>query len=277
MLQQDEEVITLIIAGTIMLLLLGMFIISFLFFYQRKHNNHLSEKTQLQSKFHQELLKTQIEVQEQTLNHISREIHDNIGQVLSFVKLSLATVKNMDTGQQHQKIDENRELIAQAINDLRDLSKSLSFERIKVVGLKSAIMREVDRINKSELIKAELEVKGDEYELGAQRELVLFRIFQEAFNNTLKYAFAANLKICLNYTADLFTLEIEDNGAGFSITDKLKENSGSGLKNMENRATLIGGTATISSEPGEGCSIKISLDPLVKQNYADGHYPNSAG
>ena len=274
MLQQDEEVIILIIAGTIMLLLLGIFIISFLFFYQKKHNSHITEKSQLQAQFDHEMLKAQLEIQEQTLTHISREIHDNIGQVLSFVKLSLASAKSPDEKQNHQKIDENRELIAQAITDLRDLSKSLSFERIKTMGLQKAIEHELERVNKSGLVKANLQVTGETYDLGTERELVLFRIFQEGLNNVLKYAYACNLHITLNYSADLFTLTLEDDGSGFSVADKLKENSGSGLKNMENRAALIGGSATIVSVPGKGCCIKISFNPIT---YDNGTYPNSPG
>ncbi|MEO6150027.1 MAG: sensor histidine kinase [Mucilaginibacter sp.] len=274
---QQEEVIVLIIAGTIMLLLLGIFIVSFLFFYQKKHNSHITEKSQLQAQFDQELLKAQLEIQEQTLTHVSREIHDNIGQVLSFVKLSLASAKKMDDKQKNQKIDENRELVAQAITDLRDLSKSLSFERIKTLGLQQAIALELERINKSDIIKTHLHTTGEVYEMDGQKELVLFRIFQEALNNAFKHAYARNLRISLIYAADLFTLTIEDDGAGFSVADKLKENSGSGLKNMDNRAALIGGSATIDSLPGEGCCIKISLDPITRENYANGNYPNSPG
>ncbi|RYZ99794.1 MAG: sensor histidine kinase [Sphingobacteriaceae bacterium] len=277
MLQQDEEGIILIIAGTIMLLMLGMFIISFLFFYQKKHNAHLSEKSQLQAKFDQEMLKAQLEIQEQTLTYISREIHDNIGQVLSFVKLSLASAKTPDEKQNHKKIDENRELISQAINDLRDLSKSLSFERIKSLGLETAIESELERVNKSGLVKANLNVIGQTYKLGVERELVLFRIFQEGLNNALKHAHARNLYITLNYTADLFTLTIDDDGAGFSVRDKLKDNGGSGLKNMDSRAALIGGSATIDSTPGKGCCIKITIDPITYANYAEGIYTNSPG
>ncbi|RVU01427.1 sensor histidine kinase [Mucilaginibacter limnophilus] len=277
MFQQEQEVISLIIAGTIMLLLLGIFIIGFLFFYQKKHNSYISEKAQIQSQFDQELLKAQIEIQEQTLSHISREIHDNIGQVLSFVKLSLASAKTMDEKKNHEKIDETRELISQAITDLRDLSKSLSYERIKMIGLPEAIKAEVDRVTKSGLLNTTLYVSEEHYPLGVQRELVLFRIFQEALNNTLKYAHARNLHISLNYTANLFTLTIEDDGKGFSVADKMNEHSGAGLKNMENRAALIGGSAIINSELGKGCNIKISLNPIAQNNYADGTNQNSAG
>lgn len=274
---QSQENVILIIVGTILLLLMGMFIVSFMFFYQRKHNAYVNERSLLRLQFSEELLKAQIEIQEQTLTYISREIHDNIGQVLSFVKLSLSSLKTLDEQQRHQKIDDNRELIAQAISDLRDLSKSLSFERITTIGLQSAIEAELDRVDKSGLISTKLNVEGDQYSLGAERELVLFRVFQEALNNTLKYAKAKNLNISLNYTPNLFILTIEDDGVGFSVTDKLNDSSGSGLRNMENRAAIIGGLAKIYSRPGSGCSIKISLDPLAEQKYVNRTHPDSTG
>jgi signal transduction histidine kinase len=260
----DQEIIPIIIAGTAILLMLGMFIVSFLFFYQRKHNNHIAEKKSLKD---QELLKTRIEIQEDTLTHISREIHDNITQVLSFVKLNLGMIEQPDENTKI-KLAESRELVSQTINDLRNLSKSMSFEQIAMLGLVKTIGIEAERVNKSGLIIMELQVEGEPFSLGEQHELVLFRIFQEALNNTLKHSGAKQLKISLQYSNELFNLTLEDNGAGFS-TLMQDGKSGAGLRNMANRAALIGGVATIESSPGNGCSIKVSLNPLQLQQYND--------
>lgn len=269
----DEENILLIVAGTIMLLLLGIFIISFLFFYQRKRNTHIAEQEQLRSAYSQEILTTRIEVQEQTLNYISQELHDNIGQVLSFVKLNLGTTANMQDEQKQRKINESRDLLAQVIADLRDLSKSLSFQQISQFGLVPAMNIEIDRVNKSGLIEITVAVSGAPYSLGEQRELVLFRIFQEALNNALKYAHARTLGINLLYAADLFNLTIADDGVGFLVDDTGKT-TGAGLKNMESRAALIGATATLQSSPGKGCIIKVNLGPIKKLNI-DGTHSDS--
>lgn len=271
MLQQDDEVIVIVIAGTIMLLLLGMFIISFLFFYQRKRSAHLAQQKQLQSEFQNELLKTQIEVQEQTLAYISGEIHDNITQVLSFIKLSLAMTRNLGEEKLQNKLEETRALVAQAINDLRDLSKSLSFEHITSMGLLKTIGLEVDRVNKSGLMHISVDADGEAYPLGEQRELVLFRIFQEVLNNALKHSGATHLKISLQYHSELFNLTLEDNGSGFSA-GAFRERNGSGLKNIENRAALIGGIAVINSSPGKGCCVKVTLSPIKLQLDPDGDH-----
>ncbi|MGZ3967187.1 MAG: sensor histidine kinase [Mucilaginibacter sp.] len=215
-------------------------------------------------------------MQEQTLNNISREIHDNITQVLSFVKLNLAMAGSVNEEEKQFKIDESRELVAQTINDLRNLSKSMSFEHIAEAGLVRTLEIELSRINNSRLLKTSLVVEGDAYSLGEQRELVLFRIFQEALNNTLKYAAAKQLKISLQYSIDLFILTVEDDGDGFLMSG-VAEKNGAGLKNIRNRAALIGAVATIDSSPNEGCSIKVTLNPLTQYIYADANYPNSPG
>jgi signal transduction histidine kinase len=275
MLFKDEEVIVALIAGTIMVILLGIFIISFLLIYQKKQNKNALEKEHLKSSFQQEVLKAQMEIQEETLNQISRELHDNVTQVLSFVKLNLGVfVKSLHENDQI-KLNDNRELIAQTINDLRNLSKSLSFEHISSFGLLKTMETEVDRINRSGIIKLVLIAKGDVYSLGEQRELVLFRIFQEALNNALKHAQATIFKISLYYQEQLFNLTIEDDGVGFDPSS-LNENSGSGLRNITNRAALIGATSVINSSPGNGCSINLSLNPLIQETYAKRTNSNSA-
>jgi len=268
-----ESLHVLILSTAAFFAFITAFIIYFIVLYRNKQLKNKQEQEQQQSAFRQELLKAQIEMQEQTLLYVSREIHDNVTQVLSFVKLSLAMAGKSSEDHKQTKINESRELVAQVITDLRDLSKSLSFEHITHLGLVKTIEIETKRINKSGIINVSLSAEGDIYPLGEQRELVLFRIFQETLNNTLKHSGAKHLKIALQYHSELFNLTLEDDGDGFSaiLLDKSK---GSGLKNIENRATLIGAVATINSSPGKGCCISVSLNPLEQRLYADGYHPN---
>lgn len=272
----DDQIILIIVAGTALLLLLGFFMVGFLLLFQKKQNKNRLEKVELRAAFEQELLKTRIEIQEETLNYVSREMHDNITQVLSFVKLNLGLLGNKLQEPEKTKLNDNRELVAQTITDLRNLSKSLSFEHISALGLVKTLELEAIRINKSGLINMDLLVEGEAYSLGEQRELVLFRIFQEALNNALKHADAANLKIGLYYNTQMFNLTIQDDGVGFQ-PELLNDKSGSGLRNMTNRAGLIGAEAVISSSPKQGCTIKLSLNPLLQEIYANGTHSNSPG
>ncbi|HWZ16815.1 MAG TPA: ATP-binding protein [Mucilaginibacter sp.] len=271
-----ENIQILVLSTAALFILVTGFIIYFVILYRNKQIRNKQEKEQLQARYSQEILRAQIEMQDQTLNYISGEIHDNITQVLSFVKLSLAMPANLTENDRQLKINESRELIGQTINDLRDLSKSLSYEHITSLGLLKTIEIEVERIKKSGLLNVTFLFEGEPYSLGSQPELVLFRIFQEALNNTLKHASAKHLKISLQYFNHLFNLTLEDDGDGFS-KKLLYDQSGSGLKNIENRAALIGAVATIESSPGNGCCIKVTLNPLEQQVYADGNYSNSPG
>jgi len=245
------------------------FVVYFVVLYRNRQLKNKQQREKQKSVFRQELLKTRIEMQDQTLSRVSREIHDNITQVLSFVKLNLALVNTPDEQQRTEKIAESRELVSQAINDLRDLSKSLSHDHISRHGLVKTIEAEAARLNKSGIIRASVITEGNIIPLGEQRELVLFRIFQESINNALKHAAAKEFKILLQYIPEMFNLTLEDNGSGFSPAEADK-GEGSGLKNIENRAALIGAAAVINSAPGKGCQIKISLNPLNKDHYPDG-------
>jgi signal transduction histidine kinase len=266
----NNNAINFVVIGTsLFFALLVCSIIYFVVLYRNKQQKNEKEQEELQANFRQELLKTQLEVQEQTLNYISSEIHDNVTQVLSFVKLTLANIASSSEGEKKSKINETRELVSQTITDLRDLSKSLSLEYITSLGLLKTIEKEAERINKSGLLEVTIIKEGKVYSLGEQRELVLFRIFQETLNNTLKHADAKHLKIILQYHPDLFNLTLEDDGSGFSV-QMIDSKLGSGLKNIENRASLIGGTANIVSAPDKGCCTKISLNPLKTHFYTDG-------
>jgi signal transduction histidine kinase len=265
----NDDIRNLIIITTLIFLIAPAFIVVYILIYNQRKKRYIEEKEQLHSTFQKELLKTQLEVQEQTLNNISREIHDNITQVLSFVKLNLGMINHADVATKN-KITESRELVAQAINDLRNLSKSMSFEHIAQLGLVKTLEIEAGRINSSGIISTELLIDGDPYPLGEERELVLFRIFQEALNNTLKHSGAKRLKINLQYSEQLFNLTLEDDGDGFvpQLADGVQ--TGLGLKNMQSRAALIGAIAEINSSPGSGCVVKVTLSPFTQQAYIDG-------
>src|SRR5258706_16472138 len=141
--KESQEIIITLIAGTIIFLLLGAWMLSFLFLYRSRHLKHLQEKIQLRLSYERELLKAQLEIQEQTFKNISQEIHDNIGQVLSLAKLNLATMPGV-TGQQQEKITTTKEIISKTIGELRDLSRSLNTDYIADMGLQKAIEYELN-------------------------------------------------------------------------------------------------------------------------------------
>lgn len=261
--KESREIIIALIAGTSTLLLLGVLMISFLVLYRNRHRKLLREREQLRLSYERELLKSQLEIQEQTFRHISQEIHDNIGQTLSLAKLNLSTMDPTQLNSLEQKITDSKKLVSQAIYDLRNLSHGLNTDYVADMGLARAIEHELEMIRKSADLETVFETDGNVHRIDKQREVIIYRIVQETLNNILKHAASRKIIIHLHYSLDAFTLSITDNGKGFDLTLLNHSTSyGLGIKNMRNRARIIGARFQISSTPGEGTNVVVTV-PLA--------------
>jgi signal transduction histidine kinase len=247
--------------GTAIFLLLAILFILLIVISLRRRQRMLKEKDMLRMQYEKEILRTQLEIQEQTLKNISQEIHDNIGQALTLAKLNLNTMPPAGIEIQ-EKIITTKELISKAIVDLRDLSRSLNTDYVADMGLQKALEYELVLISKSSAITTKLLTEGEPFRMDKQKELILFRILQELLNNTIKHAGATTINAKIIYSSKELELSVADNGKGFTIPDTQNENqpaSGLGLRNMHNRAKLIGATFSMNSIPGKGTEVKIVL------------------
>ena len=257
----DHEIILLTIVTTIVLLFLLSFIAAVLFLYQKKNILYYKELEDVKNAYDKNLLETQLEIQEQTFQDISREIHDNIGLSLTLAKLQLNTINYSDENRIAENIDSSIDLISKALLDLSDVSKSLNSELIKNNGLYNTLKNETDKICRSGKYKIEFIEEGNIVFLSAHKELILFRIAQEALNNILKHARANKITITLKYETCHISLLVEDNGIGFEKAEIEKPGSGkinNGLTNMRTRTALLGGTLSIESSAGKGTRISIT-------------------
>ena len=261
------DIYFLVFASIVLFSSFILFIVIFFNYYRKKQRKNIIEKEELKTKFNEEILRAQLEIQEQTLINISQEIHDNIGQVLSLAKLNLATTDLNKPEALYQKIDDSKNLVAKAIQDLRDLSKSLNTDYVIEMGLARSIEYELEMIKKSGVFQTNFEIEGQVYKIEPQKELILFRIVQEVLNNIIKHSKATNIIAKQDYKPGLFSMQIIDNGDGFDLK-ALKENSkfGLGIKNMHNRAKLIGADFQINSIIGKGTTASLSL-PVISNAY----------
>lgn len=230
---------------------------------EQKKMNALMEREKLlgQINLHQqELLKTKLEIQEQTFHNISGEIHDNIGQALSFIKLNINTIDVNLPDIAREKLFELQILLTKVIQDLRDLAKTLNTDYIDKIGLVDAIDRQLQFLKKTGLYTVKLSIKGEVVKYESQNELVLFRIVQELLNNVVKHAQATTIDIILEYQSKKLVIIVSDNGKGFeNKKQQLQGNDGLGLRNIQNRITLINGNILFESEPGKGTTVTIEL------------------
>jgi signal transduction histidine kinase len=207
-----------------------------------------------------ELYTNQQKIQEQTLNHVSQEIHDNVGQLLSLVRMQLNQVAAKG-GTEDQLIADAQENIGRAMRDLRDMARGMSSDRIKLLGLFGSVEQEAQRIQRSGSCEVSTQCEGPIQSMEHQKEIILFRVIQESLQNVFKHASATRIDIFFHYQPHLLQIEVKDNGKGF-MPEKEKRSGGLGLMNMQHRVQLTGGELLLDSEQGAGTRVTISV-PLV--------------
>jgi len=253
-----SELIIIFAAGIAVLFLASGYIVYFLVFYQKNQQKNILERNHREIKFQQELLQSRLEIKEQTLQHLAYELHDNLGQVASLIKINLTTLQLDDVAKARLKIEDTKELIRQLISDLKSLSVSLNGDRVAQLGLEKGIREEVERMNRIGQFDTQLEVVGPMPELSANTVIILYRMVQESINNIVKHSDARHINISLKVVENLFTLVISDDGVGFNSEDKLR-GEGSGLINLQSRARLIQAKFSIQSSLGNGTRICIEM------------------
>jgi two-component system NarL family sensor kinase len=237
------------------------FIFAILFLYQKRNILFMKRLEETKNIYEKSLLQTQLEIQEQTFQDIAREIHDNIGLSLTLAKLQLNTLDYNNIINTKENTRSSVELISKAIRDLSDISKGLHSESIQTNGLYDTLKMEADRITRSGNYRVEFNVGGTPAFLDAQKELVLYRITQEALNNILKHAAATEIILTLQYESSKVTLCIKDNGMGFdpnALEKKHSKKTMMGLNNMRTRAAMINGLCSINSAIGNGTTICVT-------------------
>ncbi len=258
--QKDQyEIIIGIVLATVVFLFVGFFLIVIILYFNNRKKIHLREKEALQAAYQHELLTTRLEIQEETFKTISQEIHDNIGQALSFVKLNINTVDVYDPEATKEKLLESKNQLSQTIQDLRDIAKSLNPDFITELGLTGAVEQQLQLMQKSGAYQTSLSITGNEYKNQLQQELVIFRIIQELLNNIVKHAEATIVEVVMDYQPEKLTITVKDNGKGFDAFNESNTNKGLGLPNMLNRMSLINGQIAINSTPGNGTIAIVEL------------------
>lgn len=209
-------------------------------------------------KHEHEKLNIQVSAQEETCQRISAEIHDNISLTLSLSRLYLNDIDASDSSEVTSKINLSVSLIRKAIDDLNQLSKSLSSDAVEKFGLVKAVEEQINDIRQAGIFSINYDVHGTPRRLQSADELILFRILQESLNNIIRHAFANTVTIDIQFAEEYFALDIRDDGTGFNIA-AASHRCGSGLGNMRKRARLLHGKLTIHSSQFKGTHINITV------------------
>src|SRR5690242_15669353 len=165
-----DIIVFLIIVSTLIIAMVA-FIISILYLYRKRQHQFEQNLEQQKLDSEKSILNTQLEIQEQTFQHISREIHDNITLSLTLAKLQLHTLDWKNKEEAHEKIENSISLLSNSINELGDISKSLNANIIIQQGLIQALDGEIRRIRQADPFMIEFVLKGAPVYFDAQKEL----------------------------------------------------------------------------------------------------------
>jgi len=240
---ENNEIVIMALAGIALILFLVTIFIFSIVRYRRRVAKEQEEKELMTKRFKQELLQSKLETQEETFRHIAKELHDNVGQLLSTTKM-LMGITEIKLGHSPDTLNTANATLAKAIQELRMLSRSLDKEWLEQFNFLDNLKSEVERINSGEVIHASIECAVT-IAMKPEEQIILFRIVQEAVQNAVRHAQPSRLSIVINNDQGLEVKVIND---GKPLPPHFH---GMGTNNMRHRAGLFGGTVDWQSAPEE--------------------------
>lgn len=226
----------------------------------------ITERKQLERK----ILREVINAEERERERIAKELHDDIGPLLSTIKLYVNEIESDDLGakEKEEMIAQTNELIDDAVSNTRAISNNLTPRIIVDFGLVKAVESFCRKVNMTQKLNINFEKPQIDTRIDQTLELILYRVITELINNTVKHAEATHINIGLERIDRIFQLTYTDDGIGFNKDRVMKEEfaSGMGIRNMISRLRSVNGSFKVHSQEGRGMLVVVEID-LSKQNY----------
>jgi len=245
MTQTHPDITLLVIIGIAVMLLL---VVSFLVVFtvnQRKRFKYQQEMQELREKQQNQLIESAILSEEGERHRISETLHDEVGAILSSVRLHLSNIKTDQLDEKSRQLHEkSKQLLDEGIDKVRSISHNLHSTLLKEFGLNEAIRHFLNKTVQSRLINIETHLDNNYFVRNSQSDLAIYRIVQELVNNILKHTHASyiHIKSALNEQLLVFILNFDSNGLSQEQFEELRyKPEGLGLKNIQNRIILLKG------------------------------------
>ncbi len=261
------EYLNLFLAGVFGMVLLSVALVVFFVVYQRRILEKERQRQQEEKAHQKQLLTAAVEVQETERRRIAGDLHDDIGSLLSATRLYLRQLTPDATAERAAEIkDQALNILDEMIQNTRRITHDLLPPALEKFGFQAAAEDLCERIDLSGGLRVSF-TAATEDRLPPKREIALYRVLQELLNNTMKHAKAKNINVDLSWGKDQFNFMYQDDGKGFDLTTI--KSKGLGLRNIESRVSLIGGSLSSVTSPGNGLRVNISL-PLYEHTESGG-------
>ena len=234
-------------------------IITYMWQYKKKKKENDLQLSFEKNQHQKELLSSQLEMQQQTMQEIGREIHDNVGQKLTLASLYIQGLlyENKSTDSK-ERISNISDIINDSLKDLRQLSKTLTDDSIAKKNIILLLQQECEKVQKFKRCTLEHDTVIDKIEITYHLKSMIIRIVQEFIQNSLKHADCDAIQLRLSHTENYIELKMADDGKGFDVRNT--ESLGIGLQNMKKRVKSIGGTFLLHSDlKGTQLILKLPL------------------
>ncbi|MEM7655186.1 MAG: sensor histidine kinase [Bacteroidota bacterium] len=259
--QGSPPVVEIFLVSTLIMFGLVGFIIFFVVVYQLRLLRQQRLMQAQEAEYQRQLLTASIQSQEMERQRIARDLHDEIGAMLSTVKMkvSQAKRKSQDVEQLTPVLSETSALLTDSIQNVRRISHALLPPTLERFGLAAALsaLFEGSQIEDGPVLS--FQQQGPERRIPLDQELGLYRVVQEMLNNALKHAQAKHIRLQLERRPTETYLHLTDDGVGFSLPEAQHNAAGLGLKNIQSRILTLGGKWQLTSQPGQGTQLELSV------------------
>jgi signal transduction histidine kinase len=253
----SKEGLLLIGTVTVILIVFLITVLAVMLIYRKRRLDHSKEIAIMNEKFARELLQTQLEVQQQTMQYIGREIHDDVGQKLVLAVLYVQQF-SPDTAIAEKKVNEVVAVLNDSLRTLRNLTRSLVDANVLDIDLCSLLAEECRKVGATEFCAVKFDTNITAIDVSMVIKSFVLRIVQEFMQNSLKHSGCSEITVNMHIDENGLNVFATDNGKGFD-RKKTDNNTGNGLQNMQKRADMMGARFGIESLPGNGTRMKLFI------------------
>lgn len=257
---ESNNIIFIYFIGTLGMVLLALSVFFFFITYQKRMLKKQLELNETRARQQEEILRNTITAQEKERKRIAQDLHDEVGAMLSVVKLNVGRIeKKSEEPVAKELAAETKTYLDEVITQVRRISRSLLPPSLEKLGLYFALEELANWVNKADQLKITCWKSGEQFRFDNKKELAIFRIVQELLNNAIKHAEASTIMVNARFSPGKnLMISITDNGKGFNLKDKM--NTGLGLKNLESRTQMMNAKIKMKSTPGKGTTAIIYLN-----------------
>jgi signal transduction histidine kinase len=261
--EESNSIIFIYFIGTLGMVLLALSIFFFFITYQKRMLKKQLELNETRARQQEEIIQNTISAQEKERKRIAQDLHDEVGAMLSVVKLNVGRIeKKSEEPVAKELAAETKKYLDEVITQVRRISRSLLPPSLEKLGLYFALEELANWVNKAEQLKIICWKNGEQFRFDVKKELAVFRIVQELLNNAIKHSGASVININTRFSPNgCLMISVNDNGRGFLLADKM--NTGLGLKNLESRTQIMGAKFKMKSAPGKGTTAIIYIDTTL--------------